>query len=79
MNENYKVTVLRHNKIWSEIAIPAQSSQQIIQDIAERYPKEEGFHCQLYQKTAEQRILSSDEQGIKILASSNSYTEMDWL
>ena len=73
MHEQYKIIVLRNNKAWCDIIINNNSTQSILKDISSRYPNSDGFTCQLYKKTGENRILSASEKGIKVLAIEDTY------
>lgn len=76
MYQQYKVTVLKHNKLWCEVIINQRDSASTLNDINARFPRSQGFTCSIYKKTGENRILSASDQGIKVLAIEEKYAEM---
>ncbi|MCE2572962.1 hypothetical protein [Motilimonas eburnea] len=74
MNDDYKVTVLKHNQLWCEIAINRRNATAVLSDIAVGFPKAAGFSYTLFKKSGENRILSADAQGIRLIGVEASYT-----
>lgn len=68
MKSRYHITITKQHRLWCHMNIDSTWAEDVLADLAVRYPQTEGFSIEIYQAYESRRILETSHSGLKTLA-----------
>ncbi len=68
MKSRYHITIQKQHRLWCQMNIDSTWAEDVLADLAVRYPETEGFSIEIYQAYESRRILETSRSGLKTLA-----------
>lgn len=73
---NYRLRIHRHGAYWGHFDCSGPDALQRMESIAAQLPGQQGFQLQRQKGVGEERILSSDAGGLRVLATRIQYRDL---
>ena len=73
---NYRLQVYRHGAYWGHFDCSGPDALQRLDAIAAQLPADQGFQLKRKKGVGEERILSSNADGLRVLASQIQYRDI---
>lgn len=64
----YRVVVSKDKKRWCSIDIEHISGVEVLDDVAARFPAEQGFVISVMKRSGEKRLLEASPAGVRLLS-----------
>ncbi|MHC1651834.1 hypothetical protein ACODUL_00870 [Stenotrophomonas maltophilia] len=73
---NYRLQIHRHGVYWGHFDCSGPDALQRLDSIAAQLPADQGYQLQRQKGIGEERILSSNADGLRVLASQIQYRNL---